>query len=183
MPVLEFLARAADAINDQIGRAVSWLALFMVLIQFAVVVMRYVFGIGSIFMQESIVYMHAMVFLVASGYTLLHDGHVRIDIFYGDATPRRRALVNLTGVMVFLIPFCTLILWISWPYVAKAWRVLEVSQEGSGIPAVFLLKTMILVFAALVLVQGVSLGIRSLAMLMGVEGRPGRTDRGDGVVP
>ena len=106
MSSLLAVARMIDALNETIGRSVAWLALFMVLVQFIVVVMRYVFGIGSIFMQESIVYMHAIVFLAAAGYTLLHDGHVRVDIFYGSATPRQKAIVNLLGVLIFLWPIC-----------------------------------------------------------------------------
>ena len=91
MTKLLAITRIIDLMNEKIGRAISWLALIMILVQFAVVVMRYVFGLGSIFMQESIVYMHALIFLVAAGYTLLHDGHVRVDIFYGSASPQRKA--------------------------------------------------------------------------------------------
>jgi len=156
-----------DAINERIGRVVSWLALFMVLVQFIVVVMRYVFGIGSIFMQESIVYMHAIVFLGAAGYTLLHDGHVRVDIFYGSASPRRKAQINLLGVLIFLWPVCILTLNVSERFVTSSWAVLEGSPEGSGIPAVFLLKTVIPVAIFLLMLQGFSLAVKSLAVILG----------------
>ncbi len=182
MTFLANLARLIDAINEGIGRAVSWLTLFMVLVQFTVVVMRYVFGIGSIFMQESIVYMHAVVFMIAAGYTLLHDGHVRIDIFYNPAGARQKAVVDLAGVLVFLLPICGLIFANSWPYVAQAWRVLEVSQEGSGIPGVFLLKTVILVYAVLLFVQGLSLAARSLFVLMGLGAVVGKPEDRDEAV-
>ena len=173
MSFLSFLARNIDAMNEHIGRFVSWAALLMVLVQFAVVMMRKVFGLGSQEMQESIVYMHAIMFMVAAGYTLLHDSHVRVDIFYGEATERRKAWVNLGGVVVFLIPTCVLIWWVSWPYVSGSWAVLEGSQEGgSGIPAVFLLKTVILVFAVLLPAQGVSLAARSLFVLTGFDVPP-----------
>lgn len=167
MSSLLAVARAIDALNERIGRAVSWLTLFMVLVQFIVVVMRYVFGIGSIFMQESIVYMHAIVFLAAAGYTLLHDGHVRVDIFYGSAGPRRKAQINILGVLVFLWPVCILTLNVSERFITSSWAVFEGSPEGSGIPAVFLLKSVIWVFAALLMLQGFSLVVKSLAILRG----------------
>lgn len=169
MSGLLLLARVVDAINDTIGRGIAWLTLAMVLVQFAVVVMRYVFGLSSIFMQESIVYMHAIVFLSAAGYTLLHDGHVRVDIFYGSATPRRRAMINLAGVIVLLWPMAITTLLVSWGYVLASWGVLEQSPEGSGIPAIFLLKTFIWVFAIALIIQGLSLAVHSIAVLVGVE--------------
>jgi TRAP-type mannitol/chloroaromatic compound transport system permease small subunit len=162
------LIRVVDTINERMGRAVSWLVLFMVLIQFAVVVARYVFGMGFIWLQESIIYMHAFVFLAAAGYTLLHNGHVRVDIFYGSMTDRGKAIVDLVGGLVFLLPMCGAIFWISFGYVSRSWQVLEGSPEGdSGIPAVFLLKGMILVFCVVVALQGVALIARSVLTLSG----------------
>lgn len=177
----QYLVRIVDAVNEYIGRAISWLTLFMVIVQFIVVVMRYVFGIGSIFMQESIVYMHATVFLVAAGYTLLHEGHVRIDIFYNKADPRTKAFFDLAGVLGFLLPVCVLIFTLAWPYVAKAWRILEVSQEGSGIPGVFLLKTVILIYACLLFIQGLSMGARASFVLIGLERAATKPDDGEEV--
>jgi TRAP-type mannitol/chloroaromatic compound transport system permease small subunit len=171
---LLLIARAIDAANERIGVSVAWLALLTVLVEFTVVVMRYVFGVGSVKVQESIVYMHATVFMVAAGYTLLHNGHVRCDIFYAVASPRRKALIDLIGVFIFLLPMCALIAWVAWPYVTAAWAVREGSQEGSlGIPGVYLLKSIILVFAGLVALQGVSLALHSALRLAGVERAPG----------
>ena len=130
MTKLLAITRIIDLMNEKIGRAISWLALLMILVQFAVVVMRYIFGLGSIFMQESIVYMHALIFLVAAGYTLLHDDHVRVDIFYGSASPRRKALVNFIGVLVFLWPLCVLILIVSTKFITAAWAVKEAREKG-----------------------------------------------------
>jgi TRAP-type mannitol/chloroaromatic compound transport system permease small subunit len=176
---LWLIARATDAANERIGVTVAWLALFTVLVEFTVVLMRYVFGVGSVKMQESIVYMHATLFMVAAGYTLLHNGHVRCDIFYAAATPRRKALIDLIGVFIFLLPMCALIAWVAWPYVASAWAVREGSQEGSlGIPGVFLLKSLVLVFAGLLALQGVALAIHSALRLAGME----RADSGEGDV-
>ena len=173
MRLLHGLARTIDRLNETIGVSVAWLALALVLVEFTVVLMRYVFGIGSVKMQELIVYMHAIVFMVAGGYTLLHNGHVRCDIFYAAASPRRRAVIDLFGVLAFLLPTCVLIAAAAWPYVVQAWTVREGSPEGSlGIPGVFLLKTVVLVFAGLVALQGIALALHSLLRLVGVEAVP-----------
>ncbi len=167
MKQLAGLASLIDAINETIGRAVSWLALTMVLVTFTLVVMRYVFGLASIALQESVIYMHGLLFMLAAGYTLLHDGHVRVDIFYREARARTKAWVNLLGVLFFLIPVCGLIWYASWSYVAQSWSVHEGSRETSGIQAVFLLKTVILVFVAQMILQGLALAARSIIVLMG----------------
>ncbi|MDP6405809.1 MAG: TRAP transporter small permease subunit [Alphaproteobacteria bacterium] len=163
------MAGVVDAVNDVLGRGVAWLTLVMVLMQFAVVVMRYVFGLSSIYMQESIVYMHAIVFLAAAGYTLLHEGHVRVDIFYGSADERRRAWTNLLGVLLLLWPMAATTLLASWGYVLASWKVFEVSPEGAGLPAIFLLKTFIWVFASVLILQGFSLAAHSLGVILGIE--------------
>jgi len=170
------IVRLIDTTNERVGRAVSWLALIMVLVQMIVVVMRYIFGVSWLALQESIVYMHAAVFLAAAGYTLLHDGHVRVDIFYRPASERRQAVVDLVGAAVFLLPMSVAIFLISWPYVVKSWAVLETSQEGSGIPAVFLLKTVILLYTVLVALQGIALALRSLLTLLGIAPPPRPAD-------
>ena len=145
--VLTALAKGIDAINQSVGGAVSWLALILVLLQFAIVVLRYVFGVSSIQMQEGVVYLHSTLFLLAAGYTLLAEGHVRVDIFYREAPPKRKAIVDLLGSLGLLLPVMVLILWVSFPYVERSWSVFEGSKETSGIHAVFLLKSVILVFS------------------------------------
>ncbi len=172
MRELAALARAIDAVNEAIGRAVSWLAVGMVAVQFTLVVMRYVFGLASIAMQESVIYMHGLLFMLAAGYTLLHDGHVRVDIFYRDASRRRKAAIDLAGVFLFLIPACLLIGYVAWPYVGQSWAVLEGSRETSGIPGVFLFKTAILVFVALTIAQGLAMAARAALLLMGAPPPP-----------
>jgi TRAP-type mannitol/chloroaromatic compound transport system permease small subunit len=149
----------------------------MVLTEFTVVLSRYVFGLGSTLMQESIVYMHATVFLACAGYALVHNGHVRCDIFYAAATPRNKAVIDIIGTFLFLLPMCILIWWMAWPYVRASWAVMEVSQEGRlGIPAVFLLKTLLLVFAGLLAVQAMSLILQSALLLAGASPSRGRVD-------
>jgi TRAP-type mannitol/chloroaromatic compound transport system permease small subunit len=154
-----------DRLNSTIGRAAAWLALAVVAIQFLVVVLRYLFGVGSIWLQESILYSHAALFLLAAAWTLQNDGHVRVDIFYSTASPRAKARVDLIGALVLLIPFAGAILYFSWPYVARSWAIFEGSRESSGLPLVFLLKTLIPVFAAMLILQGIAQAIRASSVL------------------
>lgn len=169
MSVLSKFVQLVDLANDRIGKSVAWLAIIMVLIQFIVVVMRYVFGIGSIMMQESIIYLHAMLFMIGAGYTLLHEGHVRVDIFYSEATPRNKAIVDLLGSLFFVLPICALISWASYRYILTSWSVFEGSRETSGIQGVFVLKSVIWGFTGLVGLQGASLAARSFLFLRGIE--------------
>ena len=131
-------------------------------------------------MQESIIYMHGILFMVGAGYTLLHDGHVRVDIFYRDASVRRKAMVDMLVSLLLLLPIVYLIFIAALPYVQQSWASLEGSPETSGIPAVYLLKSVILVFCVLLGAQGVSLFLKSLITIMG--GTPTVT-HDDGSVP
>jgi TRAP-type mannitol/chloroaromatic compound transport system permease small subunit len=158
-----------DRLNTAIGRAASWCALAIVLIGFTVVLMRYVLGLGSIWLQESILYAHAALFLLASAWTLREGGHVRVDVFYADAAPRTKAWIDLAGALFLLLPFCLAIVWFSLPYVQRSWAILERSRESSGLPLVFALKTLIPVFAVLLALQGVAQAARAIAVLRGGE--------------
>lgn len=178
MQALYLLARAIDRTNSIIGKLMAWLTLAMVLVQFTVVVLRYVFGLGFIWMQESILYMHSLVFLVGAGYTLLKEGHVRVDIFYRGASVRKKAMVDLAGVLLLLFPFCILVWYVALPYVQNSWAVFEGSKETSGIQGVYLLKTTILAFTVLVALQGLAMAIKSGLVLAGVI-----DDHGDTTVP
>jgi TRAP-type mannitol/chloroaromatic compound transport system permease small subunit len=164
------LAEAIERLTSQVGRAAAWLLLAAVIVQFAVVLVRYVFGAGSIWLQESILYAHAFAFLLAAASTLRAGGHVRVDILYRGASPRARAWIDLFGTLVFLLPMATLILVVSVPYAARSWDILEGSREVSGIPAVFLLKTASPVFAALLLLQGIAELVRAAARLRNTSG-------------
>lgn len=164
---LHVLSLGLTRLNVSVGKYVAWLALFMVLVQFAVVMLRYLFGYGSIFMQESVFYMHALLFILGAGYALAKDGHVRVDIFYQTMSPQRKAMVDLFGVLVFLLPFCVMLFIVAVPYVSQSWAVLEGSKETSGIPAVYLLKGSILLFCALVICQGMALAMASISTLLG----------------
>lgn len=145
-----------SACNEWIGRGISWLTLIMALVMFLTVILRYVFNMGWIWMQESVTFMHGAIFMLAAGYTLLHEQHVRIDIFYRPMSPRKKGLVNIFGVLFLLFPACYVVFHYSLPYVANSWSVLEGSKEAGGLPGVFLLKTVILLFAVLLGLQGLS---------------------------
>jgi TRAP-type mannitol/chloroaromatic compound transport system permease small subunit len=164
-PTLAALADRIDRLATAIGRAAAWLALVIVVLQFALVVARYVFGFGSIWLTETVVYANAALFLVAAAWTLRAGGHVRVDVFYAQASVRTRALIDLAGSIALLLPFALVLLWLSAPYAARSWAILERSQESSGLPLVFLLKTLIPVFALMMALQGVAQAIRALSAL------------------
>jgi TRAP-type mannitol/chloroaromatic compound transport system permease small subunit len=159
------IADRIDRLTGAIGRTVAWCLLAAVLLQFVVVVARYALGLGSIWLSESIIYAHAALFMLAAAWALAENGHVRVDVFYADASPRRKALIDLLGALVLLIPFAVTLAWLSLPYVGRSWAILERSRETSGLPAVFLLKTLIPAFAILMALQGVSQAIRAAAVL------------------
>jgi TRAP-type mannitol/chloroaromatic compound transport system permease small subunit len=143
----------AALVVDRIGRSVSWLTLVMVALTFGIVVLRYGFNQGWIWLQESVTYLHAMVFMVAAAWAFQTDDHVRVDIFYRDKSSRYKNRVNLAGILLFVIPFSLFLLFIGWDYVAASWATLESSREAGGLPLVFLLKSLILIMPALLLLQ------------------------------
>ena len=157
-----------DRFSASLGKATSWLTLLMVLVTFAVVVMRYVFDLGFIWLQESVVWMHACVFMVGAAYTLQQEEHVRVDIFYRGMTQKRRACVDLTGVIVFLLPLCAFLCWAALDFVWVSWRLHEASRESGGLPypLISLLKSILIVMPLTLGLQGLSLLFRSIATLM-----------------
>ena len=162
-----------DRLVDRIGRGVAWLNVGMVGATCVVVVLRYAFDTGAIFLQESVVYMHGAAFLCGLAYALRHDAHVRVDLLYSRMGPKGRSVVNLVGHVALLMPLCATVVIVSWPYAAESWAVLEKSPEVAGIPAVFLLKTLIPVSAALLLLQTAASAVREANAL-----RRGRAEHG-----
>ncbi|CAA0081730.1 Uncharacterised protein [BD1-7 clade bacterium] len=162
MPLIHFF----DAMIDRIGRAASWLVFAMMLLTCLVVFLRYGFNIGSIALQESVIYLHATVFLLGLSYTLQADEHVRVDIFYQHFTDQHKAWVNAVGCIVFLIPFCLFVIVVSWPFFINALVIRESSPEPGGLPLVFVLKGMIPLGMSLLLIQSVSLLCRSALTLV-----------------
>jgi len=139
----------------------------MVAVTLLIVVLRYAFDQGSIVLQESVLYLHGLVFMLGIPYALKNDAHVRVDLIYGRLGVRGRACIDLLGHVLFLVPVCVALFLYSRPYVAGSWRIFEGSSEVGGIPAVFLLKTLIPVTAGLLLLQGISEMVRCLAVLTG----------------
>jgi TRAP-type mannitol/chloroaromatic compound transport system permease small subunit len=166
---LDRLADRIDALSTAVGRTVAWCLLFMVLAEFALVLMRYVLGVGSIWLQESVIYAHGTLFMLAAAWTLAADGHVRVDIFYADAAPRTKAVVDLLGALLLLLPFAFTLLVLSWRYAGRSWAIFEGSRETSGMPAVFLLKSLIPLFAALLALQGLAQALRAALVLAGAN--------------
>lgn len=154
-----------DRFTQLCGRGLAWLLYAMVLLTCAVVLLRYGFSIGTTALQESVIYLHGLVFMLGAAYTLQHDAHVRVDIFYRNFSPRSKARVNLFGTLAFLLPLCVFIVYVSWNYVDNAWSIRETSVETQGIGAVFLLKTLIPLLAAFLLLQAVAEIIRNVLRL------------------
>jgi TRAP-type mannitol/chloroaromatic compound transport system permease small subunit len=172
---MEAAYKAIDRLNDVVGRTIAWATLIMVLIQFILVMMRYVFSaqdflfLSTLWWQEAIVYLHGSLICLAAGYTFLHNGHVRVDIFYRDASENLKDWTDLIGSLLFLLPVCYLITWSAWPNVALSWANLEGSTETSGIPLKFVLKSMVLALAALLALQAISTAIKAGLRLRGHE--------------
>lgn len=171
MQLLTAIAHFIDRVNDVTGRLIAWLTFAMVLITCFVVVARYVFGFGSIGLQESVMYLHGMVFMLGIGYTLKEKGHVRVDVLYEKFSARTRDMVDLAGHLLFLLPVAVFIFWISLDYVQFSWSVRESSGQPGGLPGVYLLKTLIPAMAALLFVQGVSEALKIIVRLAGPQSR------------
>ena len=159
------IAQTIDSVNRSVGNAVAFAAIAMALVTTTVVILRYGFGQGAIAAQESVLYLHGALFMLGAAPTLLTDKHVRVDVFYRNFTDRQKHWVNTIGHTVFTLPFCTLIVFGSWGYVSESWSIMESSPEPGGIPAVFLLKTLIPAMALLLALQAVSLIIQGLIEL------------------
>ena len=162
---MERLADHLDSVNRMVGSVVRWLAIAMVLVQFGIVVLRYVYGVSSIALNESVLYMHASLFMLGAGYTLLVDDHVRVDIFQAKASDRSKARIDVFGHIFLLIPSMLALLYWSFPSVRNAWAIYEGAISVGGIPAVFLLKTLIPAFCILLIIQSLACLMRNLLRL------------------
>ena len=158
-----WLADWIDALNRAVARIVRWFAVAMVLIQFGIVIGRYIFGVNSIWAQESVLFLHASLFMLAAGYTLLVDKHVRVDIFYAKASDASRRHIDIAGHLLLLLPAMAVLAWWSWPSVRNSWKIFEGPISVGGIEAVFLLKSLIPLFCLLVALQSVAILLRLLS--------------------
>ncbi|MEB8387001.1 TRAP transporter small permease subunit [Rhodobacteraceae bacterium KMM 6894] len=154
------IAAGIDRINTTIAHIVRWLALLMVLMQFAIVMGRYIFGAYSIAAQESVLYMHGALFMLCAGYTLLVDKHVRVDVFYAKTSPTTQRRIDIFGHLFLLLPSMTALIYWSWPSVRNSWKILEGPLSVGGIEAVFLMKSLIPAFCILVMLQSIAQLIR-----------------------
>ncbi len=161
------LALRFDRFNEVIAKASAWMLLSMTLMYFLITVMRYGFKTGSVALQESVVYMHAIAFLLTTAYALRRRYHVRVDVFYNNYPARRKAITDLVGTLLLLFPFIILWFVISIEYVAFSWKYWERSIEAVGLPGVFLLKTLILITPFMLFLQGLSDIIRNVLFLKG----------------
>ena len=159
-----------DAVSRAIGLGVRWLAVLLVLVQFAVVVLRYAFGSSFVWMQEAVIYVHAALFMLAIGYAYLLDAHVRVDFFYGRWSERAKAWMDLAGVVLAALPFCFLLVWASWGYVSVSFRMGEGPMQVGGLPLLPYLKSLILVMAGLLALQSISVAVRAVAVIAGASG-------------
>ena len=166
----------AEAFIDWSGRTVSWLSLFLVLVTFIIVILRYIFDSGSIALQESTSYLHATVFLVGMAYTMQQDAHVRVDIFYSRCSKQTKAWIDLFGALFLLLPFMLFVTWISWSYIVDSWSVLEGSREAGGLPGVFLLKSLILVMTSLLCLQTCTQIVRNIQTILSTDTRSNKSD-------
>ena len=169
MPVLHACVRFIDAFTDRCGRLLAWLILGMALLTALVVVLRYGFSIGAILAQETVIYMHGAVFLLGAAYAIKTGAHVRVDIFHRNFSARAQAWVEALGGIVFLLPLCAFILMASEDYVRESWAMRETSAEPGGIPAVFLLKSLIPLMAVNLALQGVAEIVRNALLLVECE--------------
>lgn len=165
---LQGLIRLIDAITETTGRVLSWLTLLMMLLVCAVIVSRLLQLGHAIAFQESVTYLHATVFLIGAAYTLKHNAHVRVDVFYDRYGPRTRAAIDLAGTLLFLLPLCGVIWWLSWDYVMSSWTIRERSRESGGLPWVYLLKTLILVMPLTLGLQAIAEALRNVLVFAGV---------------
>ena len=167
MNLLPRFVRGVDALNDWIGRTVAWLTVGCVLTCFAVVVRRYGFNLGFPWLQELYVWQHATVFMAGAGYTLLHRGHVNVDVMYGRLGPRGQAWIDILGTLVFLFPWLAILAWTSAPFVLESWRIREASATADGMPGLYVLKSMLWVMCGLLFLQGLALLARRGLFLAG----------------
>lgn len=158
-----------DRFSRLTGKVTAWLTLLMVVVTTIIVVLRYVFDAGFIWLQESVTWMHAAVFMLGASYTLLHEEHVRVDIFYRSMDETRRAWVDFLGVLIFLLPLCIYLAYAAWDFAGASWSIRESSREPGGLPypLIPVLKSVVVLMPVAVALQGTSLLLRSLARIRG----------------
>lgn len=166
-----------DNLNERIGRTIAWLTLFMVIITFVIVILRYIFNMGWIALQESVNFLHALVFMLGAAYALKQNAHIRVDIFLRIFSQKTQAWVDLLGTIFLLLPVCIFMFWVSWDYVLNSWQLSEGSREAGGLGGVYLLKSILLVMPLLMILQGIAEILRATMAIM--NGQPFNYRKGE----
>ena len=154
-----------DRVNENLGRWTSWLTTFLVLVVSYDVFSRYLLNISIVGVQELEWHIFAVIFLLAAAYTYKIDEHVRVDVFYSNFSEKKKAWVNLLGVILFLIPFCVIVIYISEFFVFSSFRMGETSPDAGGLPARYILKSFIPLSFFFILLQGISQAFKSILIL------------------
>ncbi len=163
--MLKTIIDLAESLSSAIGKCVAWLTIGMMGLTCLIVVMRYGFNAGSIALQESVLYLHALVFMLGAAYTFKSDEHVRVDVFYRGFSAKKKAWVNLIGAIIFLLPVTLYTTYLSYDYVSASWRVLETSPEPGGLPFIYLLKTLIPIMMITLIIQGLADIFKSIGII------------------
>ncbi|MEW6998166.1 TRAP transporter small permease subunit [Colwelliaceae bacterium BS250] len=162
---INWFIHTIDQFTEWLGKAIAWLTLILVILTFSIVLLRYGFNLGWIALQETVLYAHGAVFMLGAAYTLKHDGHVRVDIFYQQFSKKQKALVNLGGTVLLLMPVCIFVFYVSIDYVLLSWQILESSKEPGGLPLVYLNKSLILLLVITLALQGIAEILRNIAII------------------
>lgn len=149
------IIRIFDAVNEWSGRIAGVLCLLLMLWMSGLVAARYALGVGSVAAQEAVLWLHASVFLLALGYALKHDAHVRVDVFAQRLSADTRRRIEIAGHLLLVLPLCVFILWVSADYVLASWSQREGSNSG-GLPGWYLVKTLIPLSALLLAMQSLA---------------------------
>ncbi len=163
--MLKTIIDLAESLSSAIGKCVAWLTIGMMALTCLIVLMRYGFNAGSIALQESVLYLHALVFMLGAAYTFKSDEHVRVDVFYRGFSAKKKAWVNLIGAIIFLLPVTLYTTYLSYDYVSASWRVLETSPEPGGLPFIYLLKTLIPIMMITLIIQGLADIFKSIGII------------------
>lgn len=169
MKLVVAISRILDWPSRVIGAGLFWLVAAIVLLKFWTVAMRYLFSSTSIKLQDSVIYAHATLFMLMVGYAFLRDDHVRVDMFYARLSARGRAVIDLIGVLFGIVPLCIILGWFSWGYVQAAWHIHEGALFFGGLPYTYLLKSVIMGFVVLLMLQGLAIALRCIAVIGGAN--------------
>ncbi|MCP4721664.1 MAG: TRAP transporter small permease subunit [Desulfobacteraceae bacterium] len=169
MQILESFVNFVDSLNDKIGYLVGWMTTLMVLIVFYDTVMRYAFNKGNVALQELEWHLFAIVFLIGAAYTLKEKGHVRVDILYVNLSEKTKAWIDFLGIFIFLIPFSVMVILSTKGFIMNSWAIREISPDPGGLPARYILKTMIPLGFSLLIVQGLSEAAKNFMVIMGYK--------------